>query len=223
MIDHIYCINLEKSIERRKRAQQQFANEGLDVEFFTATDGLTDAPEKLFISKGEWGCAMSHFRIWNDIANKGYETSLVFEDDVKLKPNFLEKLKVVLSELPQDWDFVNLGTSWSLSIDYEDYTENIKVGQSITTHAYLIRNKHARKLQLIDPNHLKDSIDTFMYRYPSYNLHVKDPLADQSFIYDTVIGLLRVHDYWFTFRKWWWLLLIVFCSILIFLLYRKIK
>ena len=151
-----------------------------------------------------------------------YETTLVFEDDIKLRPNFTEKLVKILSQLPEDWDHVNIGSDSSLSIDYEDYTNELKIGQSLTTHAYIISLKYAKKLALIDPDHLKDAIDTFMYRYPSYSLHVKEPLADQTFYYGSTIGLIRVHDYSFMFRKWWWLVLILLCIALRFLARLKI-
>ena len=220
MVDNIYCINLERSVKRRESAQAQFASQGLDVEFFKATDGKIEAPENIFLTKSEWGCAMSHVRIWREIVEKGYETTLIFEDDCKLKPNFIEKLHEILKELPDDWEFVNLGSDDSLSIDYGHHTDNLKIGQSITTHAYLISLKLARKLSVINPNYLKDAIDTFMYRYPSYNLHVKKPLVDQTFYYGSTIGLFRVHDYSFMFRKWWWLVFCL-CIVLIVLLRRR--
>jgi GR25 family glycosyltransferase involved in LPS biosynthesis len=208
---------MDKSVDRRRRAQEQFNIHNLDVEFFRATDGSLEAPDDIFLTKGEWGCAMSHIRIWKDIVEKGYETTLVFEDDIKLKPNFIEKLKVILSELPDGWDCVNLGSDFTLSIDYADHSDNLKVGQSITTHAYLISLKCAQKFSVIDPNHLKYAIDTFMYHYPSYNLHVKVPLADQTLIYGSTIGIFRCHDYNFMFRKWWWVLLIALVITLYFM------
>ena len=96
MIDHVYCINLEQSVRRRESARLEFEREGLEVEFFPATDGKRDAPDGLFITKSEWGCADSHIRIWRDMVEKGYDTVLVFEDDVVLNPNFVSKLEKVL-------------------------------------------------------------------------------------------------------------------------------
>lgn len=80
---HAYCINLERSPDRRESAFQEFEREGLDVEFFRATDGKVEAPNGIYISKSEWGCADSHIRIWRDMVENGYETALIFEDDVK--------------------------------------------------------------------------------------------------------------------------------------------
>ena len=195
MFDHAYCINLERSKERRASAQKQFETHGLDVEMFNATDGNLEAPSKLFITKTEWGCAMSHVRIWRDIVEKGYETSLIFEDDVVLTPNFIEKLKKVMSELPDDWDFLNLGAPGIYKIDMSDHSENLNEGISVMFHAYLIRLKCAKNWSIIDPARLKIAIDTFAYNYPSYNLHVKEPIARQRSPFNTTIGVFRTHDY----------------------------
>jgi GR25 family glycosyltransferase involved in LPS biosynthesis len=47
---------------------------------------------------------MSHARIWRDIVEKGYQTALVLEDDVRLVSNFNFKLKFILDEVKDlDW------------------------------------------------------------------------------------------------------------------------
>jgi GR25 family glycosyltransferase involved in LPS biosynthesis len=201
MIDHAYCINLERSKERRASAQNQFESHGLEVEMFNATDGKLEAPSKLFITKSEWGCAMSHVRVWRDIVENGYETSLIFEDDVVLSPNFVEKLEQVMSELPDDWDFLNIGAPELYRINMYDHSENLKEGMSVMFHAYLIRLKCAKKWSLIEPDHLKIAIDTFAYNYPSYNLHVNEPIAGQVSPFNSTIGALRTHDYTFYIRN----------------------
>ena len=134
----VYCINLERSPERRESARAEFEREGLNVEFFRATDGKAEAPEKLFITKSEWGCADSHIRVWRDMVQKGHEMALVFEDDISLTPNFVSKLREVMDELPDDWDFVNLGTSPGFHIDIRKYSDRLMIGQALTTHAYII-------------------------------------------------------------------------------------
>lgn len=192
---------MERSTERRASAQKQFENHGLDVEIFNATDGNLEAPRKLFITKSEWGCAMSHVRIWRDIVEKGYETSLIFEDDVVLSPNFVGKLEQIMSELPDDWDFVNLGAPELYKIDMYEHSENLKEGKSVMFHAYLIRLKCAKKWSMIVPDHLKIAIDTFAYNYPSYNLHVNEPIAGQESPLNSTIGVLRTHDYTFYIRN----------------------
>jgi GR25 family glycosyltransferase involved in LPS biosynthesis len=208
MIDHAYCINLERSKERRASAQKQFESYGLDVEMFTATEGNLEAPNKLFITKPEWGCAMSHVRIWRDIVEKGYETTLVFEDDIVLQPNFTENLSKILSELPPDWDYLNLGASPSMIHHLGPHSENISVGQSLLTHAYLINLKCAQKWALIDVDHLKVAVDTFISNYPSLNLYAKVPIVWQS-MKDSSIGFLtRTYDLGFAIKKLGWIFIL---------------
>jgi GR25 family glycosyltransferase involved in LPS biosynthesis len=214
---HIYCINLERSTKRRESALQEFEREGLEVEFFPATDGKVEAPENIFLTDAEWGCAMSHVRIWRDIVEKGYETALIFEDDVTLNTNFVSKLEKVLDNLPPDWDFVNLGAESISRVDYKNYTDNLKVGQSLTTHAYLIHSSHARNISVINPNHLKDPIDTFLYRYPSYNLHLSKPIALQR-NNDSIIGIARTYDIYFILKKIWVVIILI---LVLAYIYRK--
>lgn len=208
MIDHAYCINLERSKERRASAQKQFEAHGLDVEMFNATDGNLEAPNKLFISKPEWGCAMSHVRIWRDIVENGYETTLVFEDDADLQPNFTENLGKILSELPPGWDYLNLGAPPSMINHLGPLSENISVGQSLLTHGYLINLKCAQKWALIDVDHLKVAVDTFISNYPSLNLYAKVPIVWQSMTESNIGFLTRTYDLGFVIKKWGWIFIL---------------
>ena len=78
---HAYCINLEKRDDRRETAGAEFTREGLDVEFFPATDGRIGTPPGLYVNPAEYGCSMSHTRVWRDMIEKGHEMALVFEDE----------------------------------------------------------------------------------------------------------------------------------------------
>jgi len=217
MVDHIYCINLERSVDRRRNAQEQFEREGLDVEFFKASDGKLMAPENIFISKSEWGCADSHVRIWRDIISNEYETALVFEDDITLSTDFVPKLDQILQELPPDWDFVNIGADSTLSISLRKHSKNIHVGKSLLTHAYLIRLTCARKWAGMDPAHLKDGgVDSFIANYPSNNLFVSEPIARQKAALVSTIGWSRTHDYSFWVHK---LSLVIIAVLVLLVLY----
>jgi GR25 family glycosyltransferase involved in LPS biosynthesis len=202
MVDHIYCINLERSPDRRLRAQAEFEREGLDVEFFRGTDGKAEAPEGLFITKSEWGCADSHIRVWRDIVNNGYESALVFEDDISLAPDFNEKLEQIMSELPPDWDHVNLGATNELSINLKKFSEHLMIGQALNAHAYIIHNRCARKWSDFQPKYLKSQFDGFITNYPSNNFHSTRPIALQKGT--TVIGGVtsRTFDWSFHIHRW---------------------
>jgi len=179
---HAYCINLERRPDRRAEAESEFDREGLDVEFFHATDGKIHAPDGIRISKPEWGCADSHIRVWRDIVQNGHPYALVFEDDVQLLPNFNLKLKTILEELeslPTEWDYVNLGNiQWD--IKYEQVTPSLFHGASWGAHAYIISNKCATHMAMWDAKDLKYGIDLQIARSPIYMLSVNEPIANQS-------------------------------------------
>jgi GR25 family glycosyltransferase involved in LPS biosynthesis len=225
MVDHIYCINLERSPERRENAQIQFDREGLEVEFFKATDGKLEASKDLFISKSEWGCADSHIRVWRDIVYNGYDTALVFEDDISLDADFKYKLDKIMNELPQDWDFVNLGAPPHFRDDMKKVSENIVAGQSLLAHAYLIRLKCAKKWCDFQSVHLKTAIDVLMMYFPTNNLHVIEPIAHQNETMASTIANVyntdkRSIDYNLIVKRWGFLFVILFVIVVLYI-FRK--
>jgi GR25 family glycosyltransferase involved in LPS biosynthesis len=214
-----YCINLERNPERRESSQAEFEREGLDVTFFRATDGKAEAPEGLFITKSEWGCADSHIRVWRDMVENGHEMALIFEDDIRLVPNFSSKLQEVLDELPEDWDYVNLGTSFGAYINVRKHSENLMVGQSLTTHAYILSLKCAKQWSTWNSKYLRSQVDTFMMNYPSNNFHVFKALALQNGkASDIGLPFNRTFDWTFNLNKW--SIHIVICIIFLYIIFR---
>ena len=57
--------------------------------------------------KSVMGCALSHFAVWRHVASS--ETTLVFEDDAVLVPEFVEKWNSIANDMPSDADVVLLG------------------------------------------------------------------------------------------------------------------
>jgi GR25 family glycosyltransferase involved in LPS biosynthesis len=218
---HIYCINLERSPERRESALQEFEREGLDVEFFRATDGKVEAPNEIYISKSEWGCADSHIRVWRDMIENGYETALIFEDDISLVPNFTTELQKILEELPPDWDYVNIGSTHEVSIHFRRFSEHLMIGQALNTHAYLINIRCARKWADFQPKYFKSQFDVFISNYPSKNFHVEKALAVQNGGPSVIGGgLNRTFDWTFFMNKWKIVVSIIIIAICIYI-FRK--
>ena len=204
MIEHAYCINLERSADRRASAAEQFAQAGLTVEFFKATDGRSEAPKGLYITKTEWGCADSHIRVWRDIVQNGYEAALVFEDDVRLAPNFVSKLETILPELDQfpDWDFVNLGPNDFWRKDGRPVTDHLVSGQALSACAYLISLKCAKQWSVWDSTKLRIQIDSLMSQYPVEIYHVKEPLVELTNAPSTISTFERTWDWQFVGAHW---------------------
>lgn len=118
LVEHVYCINLDRRPERWDFMQAQFRQLGLHCQRFPAVDGskvdietlsdlgiVTDLAKqryllpdsyKLFgfdLTPGAVGCALSHLFIWKDIVTRGAEGGrqkpfLVVEDDCAFNPDF---------------------------------------------------------------------------------------------------------------------------------------
>ena len=214
---HAYCINLARNPERRETARVEFEREGLDVTFFRATDGKAEAPEGLFITKSEWGCADSHIRVWRDIVENGHEMALVFEDDISLGPNFSSKLQKVLEELPPDWDHVNLDPHGVYRVDNSKFSENLMTGKALGASAYLISLKCAKQWSTWDSKLLKVQFDSLVAQYPNRSFHVYEPLAHQSLAHTSQIGwpTNRTMD-WQVFINRWGVLIAFFMFLFLF-------
>ena len=107
----IRVISLLSRTDRRKKFEEVNGAflEGHDWSFFDAIDGkkLThnllkqtgfdtdkywrDPLLKRTLTKGEVGCFMSHWKLWEDIADSG-QTTLILEDDIILKQQVSESL-----------------------------------------------------------------------------------------------------------------------------------
>jgi len=232
---HIYCVNLERRSDRRTQVQQEFDRGGLAVEFFRATDGRVEAPDGIYTSAAEYGCSMSHVRIWRDAVSKGYDMALVLEDDVRLVPDFKSKLETILKDAEgYPWDIINLGPI--VPIVRSPLTSNIYEGQPLGTHAYVIRKECAERISLFDPELMKVGIDYQLNRYPIHILCVYEPLAKQEDIESGIftglikstikgdIGLERTFDYTYLFRlgcqRFKIVIIMVFIALLVYYMTR---
>lgn len=76
----MYCINLERSPDRKAHCEKLFASLKLNVQFWPATDG-----QKLTPPDNVRGCALSHLFIWRHILRqKINKPVLILEDDCQL-------------------------------------------------------------------------------------------------------------------------------------------
>lgn len=49
--------------------------------------GFEDPYFKRPMKMGEIGCFLSHFKLWNDIIQQGYQRAIILEDDVRFAAN----------------------------------------------------------------------------------------------------------------------------------------
>ena len=138
--DHIYLVNLRQHRGRRLKALAHLKTFGITPTLFEASDGYmpplltkynTYSRQEVgrlsyfkkfnelefnrkthFIeSAGAFGYIDTYIRILKDAKLKGYQSILIFEDDVLLSLDFNEQLKSFCSTLPETWKFINLGAS----------------------------------------------------------------------------------------------------------------
>jgi len=97
--DKIYCINLNKRVDRWNKMKKIFQDLNITVERFEAVDGY-NLPEEVIsqyqketgrykLEKGAVGCLLTHYKIIKESKEKNYKRILIFEDDVIFDKNFL--------------------------------------------------------------------------------------------------------------------------------------
>ena len=124
--DKIYCINLDKRIDRWQLAEPQFREQNLDVERVPGYDGsalgLEFPPE---IKEGAVGCSLSHLFTIKLAKQNNLENFLLLEDDVVFDDNINEKFFGVLDQVPDDWDMLYLGGQHFHGMDMPQVSENV--------------------------------------------------------------------------------------------------
>ena len=91
--------------------------------------------ERRHLTKGEIGCFMSHYNVWLDVIEKGYDKVVVFEDDIRFEPYFRAKVDHLQhTELASlDWDLVFLGRKILWDVE-EPWVQGSQVGLRFCAH-----------------------------------------------------------------------------------------
>lgn len=161
----VWVISLRRSTERRAHITKHLKEHNLPFEFFDAIDGQTLTPDQLArydaqqaqqcmgreLVRAEIAIALSHLTLYQRMIDQNLDEVLVLEDDVVLKPEFLEILNRRAS-FPNGWELVLLCHTWGIiSAWYHQpifrATEVVKFSRSVmSSAAYLLRQSGARKL-----------------------------------------------------------------------------
>lgn len=155
-IDHIYCINLEKSPERRAKMETEFNKAGIEVEFVKAFDA------RAANITGMYGCTQSHFSVYRDVVSNGYQNVLIFEDDVKLSDEF--KNKIENFKEPSKWDILYLH---AMNVITDGHREgDFILGKCLSTAAYIVSKEACEKLNVFDPMEIHIDLDIKLTELP---------------------------------------------------------
>lgn len=160
----VFVINLERSQYRRIFMCNQLITHGVQPKIFNAIDGKALQHDKLTkdgiynddlahqyfsrsLSLAEIACAWSHIRVSELILENQYEMALVLEDDAMLRDDAGAILKAILTELPGDWDMVQLFYDTPDTVSVTDHIVGFtnKPRMPIGARGYLMRLSGARK------------------------------------------------------------------------------
>lgn len=119
---HSYLINLDQDVERLAFIASTFRRLGIEFERTPAVDGrlFCEADYRQFMAtrprhgkpwaRGQMGCFLSHYAVWEQIARSRERFHAVFEDDIHAS----DDLKEILSDdrwIPDDVDIIRLEPS----------------------------------------------------------------------------------------------------------------
>lgn len=124
--DRIFVISMRRAAERRARMIERLA--GLRFEFFDAVD-KKDLDRAQLVRDGAYderrvrrayrlghemplglvGCSLSHRALYEQAAAKGWDRTVIFEDDVVPRAPDVAALADALRELPPTWELCYLG------------------------------------------------------------------------------------------------------------------
>ena len=98
---------------------------------------------------GQLACFLSHYKIWQIIAENNLDYAIVMEDDIKIFDNFNENINKVFNNLPVKFDYVHLFLHPSkIDDDYDDEEEGSirHAVENFGTVAYIITKRGAKKM-----------------------------------------------------------------------------
>lgn len=144
------------------------------------------------------GCALSHFLVWKMFLETDREYAIIFEDDVILENDFVEKTTLSLKNVPEDYDILYLGCFGCTNkpnlfsiLTTPILNKGKKINDYISipevayaTHSYIVSRKGAEKLLKLLDGKLYNHIDICLQELASkkkINVYVTTPrLAYQT-------------------------------------------
>uniref|UniRef100_A0A671XQU0 procollagen galactosyltransferase n=1 Tax=Sparus aurata TaxID=8175 RepID=A0A671XQU0_SPAAU len=138
--DEVFMINLKRRTDRRDRMLRTLYEQEIACKVIAAVDGkamnisevqalgihmlpgYSDPYHGRPLTKGELGCFLSHYNIWKEIVERGLDTSLVIEDDLRFEIFFKRRLTNLMREVEEeglDWDLIYIGRK-RMQIDHPE-------------------------------------------------------------------------------------------------------
>jgi GR25 family glycosyltransferase involved in LPS biosynthesis len=102
-----------------------------------------------YVYKGQIGCYLSHYYLWEFIVKSKIAYSIIFEDDVTIDKDFNQNLDKILTKMPDNLEYLYFYIHpYKQNKDYlkENEYRILKSGENWGTVAYLITLEGAKKL-----------------------------------------------------------------------------
>lgn len=139
--DHVFCINLTESIDRRNKMIKEFESIGINnYEFISAQKPNEIFRTTNFQYSGEFGCVLSHLKAITHAIKLGCENPLFLEDDIEFINEPKETLTKALTVLPDYKVFYLSGNPQSKY--HKIHTNLVKVDKFLTAQSYSIKRKY---------------------------------------------------------------------------------
>ena len=142
----IYCIILDRRTDRWKFMKEQFEKNSFVYYRFSAVDG-----KKAFqniqddYKKGWLACFSSHLKIIEKMILEEISEIIILEDDAVLHPNFEDKFKNAIREIPEGPIFCYLGGS-NIQ-EPKPFSDNVSVcKETLSTVGYYINLEFAKNI-----------------------------------------------------------------------------
>lgn len=138
--DRIFVINLARRTDRRQDMLKQFNRylNATNFEFFDAFDGYDVDVDDLYtkgilldkeLGIGEIACFLSHREVWKIAAQRGYESVLILEDDIRFN-SWLQSIVVAKQHVPEDWDIIHFHSNFYPQPERVKINDHIYRGQN---------------------------------------------------------------------------------------------
>ncbi|CAI5489551.1 unnamed protein product [Closterium sp. Naga37s-1] len=141
------------------------------------------------LSKGEVGCALSHYFVWLEVVRRQLPYAIIFEDDVRFLTHSFKEVferdvaeanEVITREInPFRPDIVFLGKSGIMtSFYYPKLSQHVVVSPLVwCSFAYIVSLEGARKL--VERFFVNDPVDSYWWQVPGMQFWAFEPsLAD---------------------------------------------
>ena len=97
------------SLARHAHRRDRLAAQAPGVQFVDAVDGAT-LKHAAGLTRGEWGCFLSHAGLWRRVAEGADPVALILEDDANLRlPDQWPDILAAAGAAPPGWDVLYLG------------------------------------------------------------------------------------------------------------------